>query len=45
MKIIYCIKCNNYREFKNPKIPYVFDKTLLLSIICGKYGSNDEKWF
>ena len=39
MKKIYCIKCNKYRKFKNPKISYIFD------IICDKCGSNDEKLF
>ena len=24
---IYCIKCNKYRKFKNPKISCIFDKT------------------
>ena len=44
MKIekIYCIKCNKYRKSKNLKRPYIFDKTLVLSIICGKCGSNDD---
>ena len=42
MKKIYCIKCNKYRIFKNPKILYIFDKTLTLSIIYKKCGSNDE---
>ena len=23
----------------------MLDKTLVLSIICNKYGSKDEKWF
>ena len=27
---------------KNPKLSYIFD---ILSIICGKCGSNDEKTF
>ena len=30
---------------KNPKIAYIFDKTLVISIICDKCGSNDEKIF
>ena len=41
---IYCIKCNKYRNFKNPKISYTFDKTLFVSIICDKCGSNHEKY-
>ena len=41
---IYCIKCNKVRKFKNPKISYILDKTLVLSTICHKYGSNDKKY-
>ena len=33
-KQIFCIKCDKFREFENPKIPYIFNRTLLLSIIC-----------
>ena len=42
---IYCIKCNKYREFKTPKISYVFCKTLVLSVISNKSGSNKDKIF
>ena len=45
MKKIYFIKCNKYRKFKNPKISYLFNKALVLVIICDKCGSNDEKIF
>ena len=41
---IYCIKCTEYRKFKNLKI-YIFSKTLFLSIICDKCGSEDKKIF
>ena len=37
-------KCNKYRKIKNPKISYVFYKTVL-SIICDKYDSKDETIF
>ena len=39
-KNIYCIKCNKYRKFKNPTISY---KTLVLSILCNKCGSEEDK--
>ena len=39
---IYCIKCNKYRKFKNLKLTYVFNKSLVLSIICHKCGSNND---
>ena len=45
MKNLYCIKCNKYRKFKNPKISHIFDEILVLSIIYYKCGSNDEKLF
>ena len=43
MKKICCIKGNIYRKFKNPKLSYIFEKTLVLSIIwcCSK----DKKIF
>ena len=43
MRKIYCIKCKKYKEIKNPKISYISDKTLLISSICNKYGSEDQK--
>ena len=50
MKKIYCIcnlsKCDKYRKFKTLKYnKYIFEETLVLSIICGMWGSNDEKIF
>ena len=45
MTKIYSIKCNKYRKFKNHKILCIFDLTLVLSIICDKYGSKDERLF
>ena len=44
MKKIYCIICGKYRKFKNPKISHVFEKTLVLSIICSKCSNEDEKY-
>ena len=45
IKKIYCIKCNKYEKFKNPKTSYSFDNALVLSIIFHKCGSNDKKIF
>ena len=42
---IYCIKCKVYKKFMKPKISYICYKTLLLSSICNKWGSEDEKIF
>ena len=44
MKKIYCIKCRKYRKIENSKV-YIFDKTLILSIICSKCDINDENIF
>ena len=43
MKKIYCIISGKYREIKKPKISYIFEKTLVLSIICDKRKNEDEK--
>ena len=40
-----CGQCKMYKKFKQPKISYVCDKTLLLSSICDQYGSGDENIF
>ena len=45
MREVYCIKCKKYKEFKKPKISYICYKTLLLSSICNKCGSEDEQTF
>ena len=43
MKKIYCVLCGKYRKFKNCRILYIFQKTLVISIICGKCSHEDEK--
>ena len=43
MKKVYCTKHKKYKEFRKPKISYLREKTLLLSSICNKCGSEDEK--
>ena len=45
MKKLYCAICGKYRKSKNPKILYIFGKTLVLSIICSKCKNEDEKIF
>ena len=45
MKKINCVIFDKCRNFKNPKISYIFEKTLVLSIICSKCGNDDEKIF
>ena len=41
----YCNVCNKYRKFKNPRISYVFQKTLDLSIVYSKCGLEYKKIF
>ena len=31
-----------YKKFADPKILYIFDKTFVLSIICGEYGNKND---
>ena len=39
------IKCTKYRKFKNPKVSYFFNETLVFPIICRKSGSNNDTIF
>ena len=45
MKKLYCVICANYRKFEKPKISYLLEKTLVLSIICSKCKNEEEKIF
>ena len=45
MKKLYCIICGKYRKFEKPKIPYLLEKTLILSVICSKCKNEHEKLF
>ena len=42
-KKLFCVICGEYRKFKNPKILYMFEKTLFLSFICNKSKIDDQK--
>ena len=44
-KNLFNVQCNKYRKFKNPKISHIFNKTLVLSVICDTCDSDDEKIF
>ena len=43
MKKIYCVICGKYKKFKNPKTSYIFEKALIIFIICSKRENGDEK--
>ena len=45
LKKVYCVICGKYRKFNNPKISYIIEKTLFLSIICSECENEDEKIF
>ena len=45
MKKLYCIIGGKYRKFEKPKISYILEKTLVLSIICSYCKNEDEKIF
>ena len=45
MKKMYCMKCKKYKNIKNPKISYLFYKTLFIFIICGKCSSKRKRIF
>ena len=45
MKEIYCVICGKYRKLKNPKVSQIFEKTLVLYIVCSKREIEDEKVF
>ena len=45
MKKLYCVICGKYRKFGKPKISYILETTLVLSIISGKCKNEDEKIF
>ena len=45
MKIMYCVYYSKYRKFEKPKSSYLLEKTSLLSNICSKSKSEDEKLF
>ena len=45
MKKLYYFICRSYRKFEKPKISYLLEKALVLSIICIKCKDEDEKIF
>ena len=45
MKKVYCVICGKFRKFEKPKISYLLEKTLVLSIISSKCKNEDKKLF
>ena len=44
MEKVYCVICSKYRKIEKPKISYILQTTLALSIICSKCKNGDEKF-
>ena len=42
---MFAINIENFKTLRNPKILYLFKKTLDLSIVCGKCGHEYKKIF
>ena len=45
MKKLYCVISGKYKKFEKPKILCLLQKTLVLSIICGKHKYEEEEIF
>ena len=41
----YNINCEKYKKFKNLKILYIWNRTLVISISCAKCDSDNDKIF
>ena len=45
MKKLYCIIFGKYRKFEKPKISFLIEKALVLSISCSTCKNEDEQLF
>ena len=45
MKKLYCVICGKYRKFEKPKMSYLLEKTLVLSVICSECNNEDKLLF
>ena len=43
MKKLYCVVCAKYRKFEKPKISYLLEKVIVLSINCSRCKNEEEK--
>ena len=41
----YCVEWSKFRKFLNSKISYIFDKILVLFIICSTCDDNNDRVF
>lgn len=45
MKKVDCVECNKYRKLKNLKNCQIFNEALVISSVCDKCVSNNDKLF
>ena len=45
MKQLHFVNCSKYRKFEKPKISYLLEKALVLSMTCCKCKNEVEKMF
>ena len=45
MKKLYCVIWGKYVKFEKPKISYLLEKALVLSVICSKCKNENAKLF
>ena len=45
MKKLYYLICAKYGKFEKPKISYLLERAVVLSIICSKCKNENEKIF
>ena len=45
MRKIYCVNCYKHTKSKNPKLFYIFKKSLVIFIICDKCSSKHKRIF
>ena len=43
--MLYYVICYKYKKSENPKISYILETTLFLSIICSECKNEDGKIF
>ena len=44
-KELYCVICSRYKKFEKPKILYLLEKILVLSIFRSECKNEDEEIF
>ena len=42
---MYYVICGKYKKLEKPKISYLFEKALVLSIVCSTCKNEDKKLF